>query len=64
MKNKKLHDIMNHSNDITKSIVDKYELDNAKDIAKINQVTDLLLAIKDKKILLTIIYDAIDRTTK
>lgn len=64
MKNKKLHDIMKHSNDVTKSIVDKYNMTNPKEIAKINQITDLIIAVKDNKDLLSIIQDTLTETFK
>ena len=45
MKNKKLHDIMKHSNYVTKKLVEMNSLDNPKEIAKINQITDLFISV-------------------
>ena len=52
MKNKKLHDIMKHSNDVTKKLVEINNLDNPKEIAKINQITDLFISVKSNEKLL------------
>lgn len=60
MKDKKLHGIMKHSNEVTKAFVDKYNMTNAREIAKINQVTDLLLSIKDNERLFVLMSSAID----
>lgn len=60
MKNKKLHDIMKHSNDVTKKLVEINSLDNPKEIAKINQITDLFISVKSNKKLLQLLTVAVD----
>ena len=60
MKNKKLHDIMKHSNDVTKKLVEMNSLDNPKEIAKINQITDLFISVKNNKKLLQLLTVAVD----
>lgn len=60
MKNKKLHDIMKHSNDVTKKLVDMNNLDNPKEIAKINQITDLFISVKSNEKLLQLLTVAVD----
>ena len=60
MKNKKLHDIMKHSNDVTKKLVEMNSLDNPKEIAKINQITDLFISIKSNEKLLQLLTVAVD----
>ena len=60
MKNKKLHDIMKHSNDVTKKLVEIDSLDNPKEIAKINQITDLFISVKSNEKLLQLLTVAID----
>lgn len=60
MKNKKLHDIMKHSNDVTKKLVEVNNLDNPKEIAKINQITDLFISVKNDTKLLQLLVVAID----
>lgn len=60
MKNKKLHDIMKHSNDVTKKLVEMNSLDNPKEIAKINQITDLFISVKSNEKLLQLLTVAID----
>ena len=60
MKNKKLHDIMKHSNDVTKKLVEINNLDNHKEIAKINQITDLFISVKSNKKLLQLLTVAVD----
>ena len=60
MKNKKLHDIMKHSNDITKKLVEMNSLDNSKEIAKINQITDLFISVKNNEKLLQLLTVAVD----
>ena len=60
MKNKKLHDIMKHSNDVTKKLVKINNLDNPKEIAKINQITDLFISVKSNKKLLQLLTVAVD----
>lgn len=62
MKNKKLHDIMKHSNNVTKMMVSDYNLTNPKVIAKINQITDLILSVKDDLNMLKLINKAITNT--
>ena len=60
MKNKKLHDIMKHSNDVTKKLVEMNSLDNHKEIAKINQITDLFISVKNNEKLLQLLTVAVD----
>ena len=60
MKNKKLHDIMKHSNDVTKKLVEINNLDNPKKIAKINQITDLFISVKNDTKLLQLLVVAVD----
>ena len=60
MKNKKLHDIMKHSNDVTKKLVEMNSLDNPKKIAKINQITDLFISVKSNEKLLQLLTVAVD----
>ena len=60
MKNKKLHDIMKHSNDVTKKLVEINSLDNPKEIAKINQITDLFISVKSNEKLLKLLTVAVD----
>lgn len=60
MKNKKLHDIMKHSNDATKKLVEVNNLDNPKEIAKINQITDLFISVKNNTKLLQLLVVAVD----
>ena len=60
MKNKKLHDIMKHSNDVTKKLVEINNLDNPKEIAKINQITDLFISVKNDTKLLQLLVIAVD----
>ena len=60
MKNKKLHDIMKHSNDVTKKLVEINGLDNPKEIAKINQITDLFISVKSNENLLQLLTVAVD----
>lgn len=60
MKNKKLHDIMKHSNDVTKKLVEVNSLDNPKEIAKINQITDLFISVKSNEKLLQLLTVAVD----
>ena len=60
MKNKKLHDIMKHSNNVTKKLVEMNSLDNPKEIAKINQITDLFISVKSNEKLLQLLTVAVD----
>ena len=60
MKNKKLHDIMKHSNNVTKKLVEINNLDNPKDIAKINQITDLFISVKSNEKLLQLLTVAVN----
>lgn len=60
MKNKKLHDIMKHSNDVTKKLVEINNLDNPKEIAKINQITDLFISVKSNEKLLQLLTAAVN----
>ena len=60
MKNKKLHDIMKHSNDVTKKLVEMNSIDNHKEIAKINQITDLFISVKNNEKLLQLLTVAVN----
>lgn len=60
MRNKKLHDIMKHSNNVTKKLIEINSLDNPKEIAKINQITDLFISVKSNKKLLQLLTVAVD----
>ena len=60
MKKKKLHDIRKHSNDVTKKLVEINNLDNPKEIAKINQITDLFISVKSNEKLLQLLTVAVD----
>nr|DAM49290.1 MAG TPA: Protein of unknown function (DUF2533) [Crassvirales sp.] len=60
MKSKKLHDIMKHSNNVTKKLVEINSLDNPKEIAKINQITDLFISVRSNKKLLQLLTVAVD----
>ena len=60
MKNKKLHDIMKHSHTVTKKLVEINNLDNPKEIAKINQITDLFISVKSNEKLLQLLTVAVD----
>ena len=60
MKNKKLHDIMKHSNNVTKKLVEINSLDNPKEIAKINQITDLFISVKSNEKLLQLLTVAVN----
>lgn len=60
MKNKKLHDIMKYSNDVTKKLVEINNLDNPKEIAKINQITDLFISVNSNEKLLQLLIVAVD----
>ena len=60
MKNKKLHDIIKHSNDVTKKLVEVNNLDNPKEIAKINQITDLFISVKNNTKLLQLLVVAVN----
>lgn len=60
MKNKKLHDIMKHINDVTKKLVEINNLNNPKEIAKINQITDLFISVKNNTKLLQLLVVAVD----
>ena len=60
MKNNNLHDIMKHSNDVTKKLVEINSLDNPKEIAKINQITDLFISVKSNEKLLQLLTVAVD----
>lgn len=60
MKNKKLHDIMKHSNNVTKKLVEINSLNNPKEIAKINQITDLFISVKSNEKLLQLLTVAVD----
>lgn len=58
--NNNLHDIMKHSNDVTKKLVEVNNLDNPKEIAKINQITDLFISVKNNTKLLQLLVVAVD----
>lgn len=63
-KDKKLHNVKNHCNPVTSMIIDRYNLLDAerpaKLIAKVNQVTDLMISIHNQSDWLNIIRDAVD----
>ena len=51
---------MKHSNDVTKKLVEINNLDNPKEIAKINQITDLFISVKSNEKLLQLLTVAVD----
>lgn len=51
---------MKHSNDVTKKLVEINSLDNPKEIAKINQITDLFISVKSNEKLLQLLTVAVD----
>ena len=51
---------MKHSNDVTKKLVEINNLDNPKEIAKINQITDLFISVKSNEKLLKLLTVAVD----
>lgn len=51
---------MKHSNDVTKKLVEINSLDNSKEIAKINQITDLFISVKSNEKLLQLLTVAVD----
>ena len=51
---------MKHSNDVTKKLVEINNLDNPKEIAKINQITDLFISVKGNEKLLQLLTVAVD----
>lgn len=51
---------MKHSNDVTKKLVEINNLDNPKEIAKINQITDLFISVKSDIRLLQLLTVAVD----
>ena len=51
---------MKHSNDVTKKLVEINNLDNHKEIAKINQITDLFISVKSNEKLLQLLTVAVD----
>ena len=51
---------MKHSNDVTKKLVEINNLDNPKEIAKINQITDLFISVKNNTKLLQLLVVAVD----
>ena len=51
---------MKHSNDVTKKLVEMNSLDNPKEIAKINQITDLFISVKSNEKLLKLLTVAVD----
>jgi len=64
MKNKKLHNIITHSNIVTREIVDKYPELEAKDICKINQLTDLFISVKNNKKLIDILQETTSKVVE
>ena len=60
MKNKKLHNIIKHSNNVTKKLEQINNLNNHKEIAKINQITDLFISVKSNEKLLQLLTVAVD----
>lgn len=65
-KDRALRLIKSHCNPVTNLIIDRYDIlereKPAKAIAKVNQVTDLLISIKNDKWLLNVIKDALEET--
>ncbi len=65
-KDRALRLIKSHCNQVTNLIIDRYDMLErerpAKAIAKVNQVTDLLISIKHDKWLLNVIKDALEET--
>ena len=51
---------MKHSNDVTKKLVEINNLGNPKEIAKINQITDLFISVKSNEKLLQLLTVAVD----
>ena len=51
---------MKHSNDVTKKLVEINNLDNPKEIAKIDQITDLFISVKSNEKLLQLLTVAVD----
>ena len=51
---------MKHSNDVTKKLVEINSLDNPKEIAKVNQITDLFISVKSNEKLLQLLTVAVD----
>ena len=51
---------MKHSNDVTNKLVEINNLDNPKEIAKINQITDLFISVKSNEKLLQLLTVAVD----
>ena len=51
---------MKHSNNVTKKLVEMNSLDNPKEIAKINQITDLFISVKSNEKLLQLLTVAVD----
>ena len=51
---------MKHSNNVTKKLVEINSLDNPKEIAKINQITDLFISVKSNEKLLQLLTVAVD----
>ena len=51
---------MKHSNNVTKKLVEMNSLDNPKEIAQINQITDLFISVKSNEKLLQLLTVAVD----
>ena len=51
---------MKHSNNVTKKLVEINNLDNPKEIAKINQITDLFISVKSNEKLLQLLTVTVD----
>ena len=51
---------MKTTNDVTKKLVEINNLDNPKEIAKINQITDLFISVKSNEKLLQLLTVAVD----
>lgn len=64
MKNKKLHNIITHSNSITRDIINQYPDLEVKDICKINQLTDLFISVQNNKKLINILKEATSKVVK
>lgn len=67
-KDRSLRLIKSHCNVMTNKMIDKYNMLEherpAKGIAKVNQVTDLLISISNNPWLINIIEDAVQETIK
>mgnify|MGYP006939723609 FL=1 len=64
MKNKKLHNIITHSNSVTRDIINQYPDLEVKDICKINQLTDLFISVQNNKKLISILEESASKVAK